>query len=127
MSNRSVEKKQYYLKNRERILNNSRRFYRNASKEWKENRKTYHSKWWKIRSKYWINENIKYLGSKCAICGITDKDVLVFHHKEGQPEIRGDFRTRKIDKNIYILLCANCHLKIHKKLNTWIGRPKTII
>lgn len=37
---------------------------------------------------------------RCEHCGITDDEVLIKHH---------------IDNVHTIILCGNCHLKVHKK------------
>ncbi len=47
------------------------------------------------------------LPNKCDICGISDKDVLIVHHRDKN-------RDNNSIKNLQIL-CANCHLKIHKR------------
>lgn len=44
--------------------------------------------------------------NKCANCGEKDKEVLVVHHKDHN-------RKNNIKENLQIL-CANCHIKLHK-------------
>jgi HNH endonuclease len=45
---------------------------------------------------------------QCTVCGIDDSDVLEIHHKD---------RNRKNNKlENLIVLCANCHTKIHRGL-----------
>ena len=50
----------------------------------------------------------------CQKCGIKDKRVLQIHHIDGSYE--GKWRTNKNHKlENLIVLCANCHIIIHRK------------
>ena len=76
---------------------------------------------WRKRKKI---ELIEYKGGKCGICGYDKSiSVLQFHHTN--PNMK-DFTVsrksysierlkREVDK--CILLCANCHIELHEKLN----------
>jgi RecJ-like exonuclease len=70
---------------------------------------------WKHKSKA-----LEYLGGKCHCCGITDPDVLVFHHNANNKTFEladawantsWDIIQLELDK--CIILCNNCHIKLH--------------
>ncbi len=50
--------------------------------------------------------SIQEIGAFCQICGITDLDLLVIHHKDGN-------RKNNARANLMVV-CANCHWRIHK-------------
>lgn len=65
---------------------------------------------------------INILGGKCKNCGNCDHDVLTFHHKNPNTKkfnLCSHWHRawitilKKIKK--CILLCANCHMKLHRK------------
>lgn len=65
---------------------------------------------------------IEYAGGKCKKCGCDDSDVLTFHHKN--PKIKKftlcthwqhAWNTLVKEINKCDLLCANCHMKLHRK------------
>ena len=73
------------------------------------------------RSKAIKTKAVEYLGGKCAHCGLID-DVCVydFHHldpskKELSFGNRGGLSFDKLKPELdkCILLCANCHRKVH--------------
>lgn len=68
------------------------------------------------------NRAIDHLGSKCSNCKLKDKDVLTFHHisKDSKYDNLSSLWHRKwsiIEKEINKckILCANCHMKLHRK------------
>ena len=70
------------------------------------------------------NRAIKYCGGQCEHCGHKDTDVLTFHHKN--PKTKKFTLCRNWEKSWSallreikkcILLCANCHMKLHRKEN----------
>ena len=66
---------------------------------------------------------IDILGGKCNICNEMDNDVLQFHHKNPEEKsftLSGgwgnkDWKLLKEEIDKCILLCANCHIKLHRK------------
>ncbi len=55
-------------------------------------------------------QRLKYhLPKKCGICGFTE--VLDIHHINGRKH-KNDFALKRIKE--YIVLCPNCHAKIHR-------------
>lgn len=70
------------------------------------------------------NQALDYLGKKCNRCGHSDTDVLTFHHKNEQTKSYNLSRNWHRPWKIVIkeikkceLLCANCHMKLHRKEN----------
>jgi len=70
------------------------------------------------------NKAITHLGAKCGDCGLEDKDVLTFHHisQDSKYDNLSSLWHRKwsvIEKEINKckILCANCHMKLHRKEN----------
>lgn len=83
---------------------------------------------WSCRSTKRRKQNrqkaLNYLGHKCRTCGIEDKDVLTFHHKNQNSKYDNlsslwHRNWNLIQKEIKKceLLCANCHMKLHRKEN----------
>lgn len=67
-------------------------------------------------------KGITYLGGKCSSCGINDPDVLTFHHTDREKKQNNlssiwhnNWENIKQELNICKLLCANCHIKLHRK------------
>jgi predicted HNH restriction endonuclease len=68
---------------------------------------------------------IDYLGGSCEICDNDDYDVLTFHHIDKnlkKVELSRAFRSSTIktilnEVNKCVLICSNCHIKIHKNEN----------
>lgn len=66
---------------------------------------------------------VEILGGKCEKCGISDIDILLFHHKNPSDKlfnISANLYNKNWDlvKNEVLkccLLCHNCHVKLHKK------------
>jgi hypothetical protein len=69
-------------------------------------------------------KSIDYLGGKCHHCGHKDYDVLTFHHKNPKTKKftlcqswQKSWKTLLAEIKKCILLCANCHMKLHRKEN----------
>ena len=99
------------------------------------NRKEYQKQWYqKHKEEYTQNRRERYSKCKqilhdlkingCAICGYNEcSEALDFHHSNSQDK-KFNLNIRGMDKNDdrivkelnkCILLCANCHRKIHHK------------
>lgn len=124
----NLRKEETRLKNSEKIINGYTRtckccgfdFSYNTDKSMKTNVCTT-CKSFAIRHR---NKKIciKELGNCCVGCGISDPDVLTFHHKNP------DDKSFTISHSLHLslekllceikkceLLCMNCHMKKHKK------------
>ena len=82
----------------------------------------------RTRSKIYRKDRLEYINSLksggCVCCGETDVDCLDFHHinpklKEFEIASATDFSKDKIkaEADKCVVLCANCHRKLHKKYN----------
>lgn len=67
---------------------------------------------------------IEYCGAKCKNCGHKDSDVLTFHHKNPKTKKftlcsnwQKSWSTLLKEIKKCELLCANCHMKLHRKEN----------
>lgn len=67
-------------------------------------------------------KGIRYLGSKCRCCGNADSDVLTFHHVDRENKYdnlsslwHSKWNVIELELDKCELLCANCHMKLHKK------------
>ena len=67
-------------------------------------------------------KGLKYLGAKCRNCKIKDTEVLTFHHVDRDNKYDNlsslwhrEWPTIKIELDKCELLCANCHMKHHRK------------
>jgi hypothetical protein len=65
---------------------------------------------------------IEYLGAKCDNCHHEDTDVLTFHHTNPKNKKfnlcqswQKPWKTILSEIKKCKLLCANCHMKLHKK------------
>jgi len=65
---------------------------------------------------------IEYCGGKCKNCGHEDTDVLTFHHKNPKTKKfalcnhwHKAWSTILKEIKKCELLCANCHIKLHRK------------
>lgn len=66
---------------------------------------------------------INYLGGKCSMCNLKDKPcVYDFHHTDpSQKDLAiadsnsKSFETLKPELDKCVLLCANCHRKLHSR------------
>lgn len=80
---------------------------------------------------------VQELGGKCKHCGIDDIFVLHFHHKDptkkefgiSQFSVHGEWCELKKEIDKCILLCGNCHSKLHlaeteKKFNERLDEIK---
>ena len=96
-------------------------------KEWRKNHPEYYtSETWKIYNKArekrkhweWKLLLIKTLGGKCNKCDEAHPICLVFHHmklndKETKKEWKRKSFMDKVKNGDIMLLCANCHRKLH--------------
>ena len=67
-------------------------------------------------------KGLKYLGTKCRNCKIKDTEVLTFHHIDRNNKYDNvsslwhlKWPIIKIELDKCELLCANCHMKHHRK------------
>ncbi len=106
--------KRYYLKNKGRILIHQKEKRRQNPNYKKEQQ---------VRSKNWYSKsNTKLytiLGNKCSICGCSNVDVLVIHHmnKDKNKFVQSNptYYFKELELGVPLkLLCANCHLLLHK-------------
>lgn len=65
---------------------------------------------------------IDFCGGKCSICKITDYDVLTFHHRNPNEKSfnlcqswQKKWKTLQDELEKCDLMCANCHMKFHRK------------
>jgi hypothetical protein len=74
------------------------------------------------RRKSHRSKGLDYLGNKCKNCGINDPEVLTFHHHDRDNKYDNlsslwhrnwSIIKKELDK--CELLCANCHIKLHRK------------
>jgi predicted HNH restriction endonuclease len=68
---------------------------------------------------------IEYGGGKCTRCGYAkSKRALSFHHKDPSKKDFGlsargltrSWEKMKVELDKCVLVCANCHMEIHEKL-----------
>lgn len=64
---------------------------------------------------------IEYKGGKCIQCGITDPDMLAFHHRNEDDKSfiiswnrQKTWDKLKLELDKCDLLCMNCHTKLHR-------------
>ena len=67
-----------------------------------------------------IQARIDELKTECGVCGITDKDVLMFHHKNPilkECRVGPHLTMATLEKEAQKcqVLCFNCHVKFHRK------------
>lgn len=89
--------------------------------EWNKRNSEYRKKYNRERYKKFKKQVVDYLGGECAVCGIID-DVCIYdvHHLDpskkefniGDPSY-SVFDKIKSELNKCILVCANCHRRIH--------------
>jgi hypothetical protein len=65
---------------------------------------------------------IEYCGGRCSNCGNNDSDVLTFHHTNPRTKKftlcsnwQKKWDTIVEELNKCEILCANCHMKLHRK------------
>lgn len=59
-----------------------------------------------FRGKYYINVAFRAYKAKCSMCGLDEECCLEVHHVDGD-------RSNNTVNNL-IILCANCHSRIHR-------------
>lgn len=136
--------KEWYTKNRERILARGKEYYKKnkdlikkKSRDYcKQNPERYSASRKRIRRRI-MTEIFDRLGNKCELCGIEDKIILQIDHINGGGSkhlrrtacsIKGYYKdilesVRK-QENKYRLLCGNCNISeaVRKgfRKSTWI-------
>ena len=98
----------------------------------REKRRTQHSKqirnkWRKKSLRLKKKKAINLLGGKCMLCGYNKcLSALTFHHKnpsekEFEIGLIKDYSWKKVKKELdkCDLLCFNCHMELHEKLNKY--------
>lgn len=110
----------YYHKN----IKASRQRYREYYHKHRDKKREYNRNYFANRKRklYRLSDNIKH-NFGCSVCGENDPNVLIFHHinpNEKKTCVSNLIRGNDIDKlleemNKCIVLCANCHIKEHKK------------
>lgn len=65
---------------------------------------------------------IDYCGGRCVNCEVSDYDVLTFHHRDQNTKKFNLCQSWQKSWNVIKeeiekcdLLCANCHMKLHRK------------
>jgi len=104
--------KQYYLKNRKKILKRDREYYRkNIEKIHKRQKNYYHNHPERIKAKYLAYHYVD-LEKECQLCPDDDKRTknLERHHPDYSEPL------------IVVTVCSECHKWIHKRRKTkrWI-------
>ncbi len=77
--------------------------------------------WIRNKRQRFKQKAIKYLDSKCKLCGYNKCiQALEFHHinpeeKEFKPADMARYSWKKVQKELdkCVLLCANCHREVH--------------
>jgi len=115
-------KKQYYIKNREKLLKKASQYRKNNPEKIRQYRKN-HRKEQHKKNKQYYKEFRKFideykLSKGCAICGYKKcAAALDFHHKYedkkfGVSRYYG-FKKLKEEMEKCEILCANCHRELH--------------
>jgi len=108
--------RRYYQENKEKVLNQKKGYFKTNIKKICKHRKD--------KRNMKKTALISYKGGKCERCGLVDDcvDIYDFHHLDPKEK---DFSIscysgkslenlkKEVDK--CILVCANCHRKIHKE------------
>jgi hypothetical protein len=125
---------EYYEKNKPRIRDMQKEYYEKNKRQIYERNKNNNIVWQQKRRlkclHHYSNDEMK-----CAICGITDMDVLVIDHIDGggtrHAKERGTYTSHLyaylIENNFpegYRVLCHNCNWKEARRLKL-IGRKAT--
>ena len=121
------DKKEWKIKNREKINLQARKYTRNYRKrnannpDFKDKERKRQKIWWQKRKKvkrFQLIELKKEGGGCCSVCGYKEEiRILHFHHlRDKQFEISRYTRSiEKIKEEVMkcILLCPNCHAILH--------------
>lgn len=108
-----LNEEQFYKQVQRSLDGNQKWNYRDSI--CKECRKLYTKKR-KVNNK---NRAIEYLGGSCKICGIIDSpEIYDFHHIENKKfalanNLNKSWENIKAELDKCILLCSNCHRKLH--------------
>jgi hypothetical protein len=108
---------------------NSNEYQRKYQNEWYKNQSIEYKQRQKILKEKRVEANKQFLIEKrsvpCFCCQeIHPQEIMEFHHIDGSPEARvshltGNSRKRlqeEVDK--CVVVCPNCHTKIHKSILT---------
>ena len=134
-----IARRKYARKNRERLNRINRKWYKktkgenpdkltkmftDATKRWRKNHpydyEKYKQREYK-RDRQKKNDITIALGGKCQICGNNDFRVLCGHHingRIGKDINNGKWYRKPPPLNEIQLLCTNCHIIIHSKLDS---------
>lgn len=139
IKNRNL-KREYYIKNFEKIQKKRKEWYYNNHEEIKErNNKASRKSSLKLKIDVIIN-----LGGKCVCCGETNVEFLTIDHISGggtlhrkllgSKGIYRDVKKQGYPKNKYRVLCFNCNCAIgawgycpHKKLKGEFSRRRKML
>ena len=56
---------------------------------------------------YVPRERLRRKYTSCQTCGLAESDILVIHHKDGNPK-------NNVESNLMVI-CPNCHARIHRR------------
>ncbi len=110
----------YYCKACKKQRNS--KYYKEQLKERRKKHNTSHAEYMKIKRdecKQYL-DNLRSTG--CVICGEKERCCLEFHHKDPNTKLVNVTDIGFVGKQLFneldkcILVCANCHLKIHSYL-----------
>ncbi len=105
-------------------------YYKIKYEKYKEKAKEYYKKYYLKKKEQIIEKNSKkarithnllrkqrmiVLGNKCNICGYNEcLEILEFHHINQEHKYNSnDWKTKRFDPAEFLLVCPNCHKKIH--------------
>lgn len=124
-------KQKWYLKNKKRIRSDQKKYYQDnkekikaATKDWRtKNRNAFAINRRKYRAKLKKLCNDIKIANGCAICHEKEISCLDFHHLNGDDKedsisnMASQGRFAEMIKEIKkcIILCSNCHRKLHAK------------
>jgi len=106
---------------------NSNEYQKNYQNDWYKNQSDEYKARQKANRKAREDRNKQYVvelrSNPCTCCGETHpQEIMEFHHIDGSPEARvshlyGSSMKRLVEEiDKCVLLCPNCHTKIHKNL-----------
>jgi predicted metalloendopeptidase len=105
-----AQRKRHYEKHYEEISKRRKEWRKNSHYDYERYKKKCSE-----RERYKKSMIIQKCGGKCARCGIDDNRILQIHHLEGTNKERKkkDWRNPNLDLSKIKILCANCHTIMH--------------